>query len=41
MVKKTAGEGKGFPSREEMIKKFDQDGDGKLSEEERSAIRKR
>ena len=34
--KKSAGEGKGFPSREEMMKKFDKDGDGKLNEEERN-----
>lgn len=28
------------PSREEMIKKFDKDGDGKLNDEEKAAIRK-
>ena len=27
----------GRPSREEIIKKFDKDGDGKLSDEERSS----
>jgi Ca2+-binding EF-hand superfamily protein len=37
--KKSAGEGKGFSSREEMMKKFDKDGDGKLNEEERAAVR--
>ena len=38
--KKSAGGGKGFPNREEMIKRFDKDGDGKLNEEERAAVRK-
>ncbi len=33
------GERPGPPSREEMLKKFDKDGDGKLSEEEREAAR--
>ena len=37
--KKSPGEGKRFPNREQMIKKFDKDGDGKLSEEERAAVR--
>ena len=37
--KKFPGDGKGFPNREEMIKKFDKDGDGKLNEEERAAVR--
>jgi Ca2+-binding EF-hand superfamily protein len=37
--KKPAGERKSFPSREEMMKKFDKDGDGKLNEEERAAVR--
>jgi len=42
----SAPDGKGekkrpnFPSREEMIKKFDSDGDGKLSDEEREKARK-
>lgn len=30
----------GRPSREEMMKKFDKDGDGKLSEDEKAEIRK-
>ena len=42
----SAPDGKGekkrpnFPSREEMIKKFDSDGDGKLSDQEREKARK-
>ena len=31
--------GLGFPSRGEMLKKFDTDGDGKLNEEERKKVR--
>ena len=34
------GDKSGRPSREEMIKKFDKDGDGKLNDEEKAAIRK-
>jgi hypothetical protein len=34
------GDKSGRPSREEMIKKFDKDGDGKLNDEEKTAIRK-
>lgn len=37
---KKTGRGEGRPSREEMIKKFDKDGDGKLSEEEKVELRK-
>ena len=33
------GGSEGRPSREEMLKKFDKDGDGKLNEEERAALR--
>ena len=33
------GEKSGRPSREEMMKKFDKDGDGKLSDDEKAAIR--
>ena len=29
----------GFPSKEEILKKFDTDGDGKLNEEERKKVR--
>ena len=29
----------GFPSKEEILKKFDTDGDGKLDEEERKKVR--
>lgn len=39
--KKSSGEGKDFPSREEIIKKFDKDGDGKLRDAEREKIRKK
>ena len=42
-VEKPEGEkkkGPGFPSREEMLKKFDTDQDGKLNEEERANLRK-
>lgn len=38
---KKGGSAEGRPSKEEMIKKFDKDGDGKLSEEEKAEIRKR
>ena len=38
--KKSPGDGKGFPSREEMIKKFDKDGDGKLSRSEQKEAKK-
>ena len=34
------GGSEGRPSREEMLKKFDKDGDGKLSEEEKGELRK-
>ena len=37
---KKGGPPEGRPSREEMIKKFDKDGDGKLSEDERAELRK-
>ena len=33
--------GEGRPSREEIIKKFDKDGDGKLSDEEKAELRKK
>ena len=36
---KKGGPPEGRPSREEVMKKFDKDGDGKLSEEERAAAR--
>ena len=42
-VEKPEGEkkkGSGFPSRGEMLKKFNQDQDGKLNEEERANLRK-
>ena len=38
--KKGKGDRPGRPSREEMMKKFDKDGDGKLSEDEKAEIRK-
>ena len=38
--KKGKGDRPGRPSREEMMKKFDKDGDGKLSDEEKAEIRK-
>ena len=38
--KKGKGDKPGRPSREEMMKKFDKDGDGKLSDEEKAEIRK-
>ena len=38
--KKGKGDKPGRPSREEMMKKFDKDGDGKLSDEEKAGIRK-
>ena len=39
-AKKKENSGGVRPSREEMIKKFDTDGDGKLSAEERAEVRK-
>ncbi len=38
--KKGKGDRPARPSKEEIIKKFDKDGDGKLSEEEKAEIRK-
>ena len=38
--KKGKGDRPSRPSKEEIIKKFDKDGDGKLSEEEKAEIRK-
>ena len=37
---KKPGSFEGRPSREEIIKKFDKDGDGKLSDEEKAEARK-
>lgn len=37
---KKPGSGEGRPSREEVMKKFDKDGDGKLNEDERAEARK-
>jgi len=37
---KKTGSGEGRPSREEVMKKFDKDGDGKLNEEEKAELRK-
>ena len=37
---KKGGPSEGRPSREEVMKKFDKDGDGKLSEGERAELRK-
>ena len=37
---KRASPGEGRPSREEIMKKFDKDGDGKLSDEEKAEARK-
>ena len=37
---KKPGSGEGRPSREEVMKKFDKDGDGKLSKEEKAELRK-
>ncbi|MEK9632957.1 MAG: EF-hand domain-containing protein [Opitutae bacterium] len=37
---KKGGPPEGRPSREEVMKKFDKDGDGKLSEEEKAELRK-
>ena len=37
---KKGGGPEGRPSREEVMKKFDKDGDGKLSEDEKAEIRK-
>ena len=34
---KKPGSGEGRPSRQEVMKKFDKDGDGKLNDEERKA----
>ena len=39
-VRKKTGPGEGRPSREEVMKKFDKDGDGKLNEEEKAELRK-
>ena len=36
---KKGGPPEGRPSREEVMKKFDKDGDGKLSEEEKAELR--
>ena len=38
--KGSKGDRSGRPSREEMMKKFDKDGDGKLSDDEKAEIRK-
>ena len=38
---KKPGGPEGRPSREEIIKKFDKDGDGKLNDEEKAEIRKK
>jgi hypothetical protein len=38
--KKGKGDKSGRPSREEILKKFDKDGDGNLSDEEKAEIRK-
>ena len=37
---KKPGSKEGRPSREEIIKKFDKDGDGKLNDEEKAEVRK-
>ena len=37
---KKGGPPEGRPSREEMIKKFDKDGDGKLNDDEKAELRK-
>ena len=37
---KKGGPPEGRPSREEVMKKFDKDGDGKLSEDEKAELRK-
>jgi Ca2+-binding EF-hand superfamily protein len=37
---KKPGSDEGRPSREEVMKKFDKDGDGKLNEEEKAELRK-
>ena len=38
---KKRGSGEGRPSRQEVMKKFDKDGDGKLNEEEKAELRKK
>ena len=38
---KKPGSKEGRPSREEIIKKFDKDGDGKLNDEEKAEVRKK
>ena len=38
---KKPGSGEGRPSRQEVMKKFDKDGDGKLNEEEKAELRKK
>tara|TARA_B100000035_G_scaffold192911_1_gene164633 strand:+ start:500 stop:964 length:465 start_codon:yes stop_codon:yes gene_type:complete len=38
---KKIGSGEGRPPREEVMKKFDKDGDGKLNEEEKAELRKK
>ena len=38
---KKPGSKEGRPSREEIIKKFDKDGDGKLNDEEKAELRKK
>ena len=38
---KKLGSSEGRPSREEVMKKFDKDGDGKLNEEEKAELRKK
>ena len=40
-VGKKPGSKEGRPSREEIIKKFDKDGDGKLNDEEKAELRKK
>ena len=38
---KKPGSGEGRPSRQEVMKKFDKDGDGKLNQEEKAELRKK
>jgi Ca2+-binding EF-hand superfamily protein len=38
---KKPGSSEGRPSREEVMKKFDKDGDGKINEEEKAELRKK